>query len=657
MTKLLAALAVAALCTALSTHVGAITEASICKAVGNSKIAQFDCLDHISACCEFFDGCNVCKRGEDGEFACTEKVCKTKQDVKCQAKPEYAIFKKSGCAKQPAGPSREEQEKQCAAHGEDCGKCVSDTLCYMMTTGKCQSAKNQVADAAIYSHKLNGGDAKKTCTQREAQAKDDKICAAKAKSECTECKATKTSTGTCVAFEGGGCASSGGMRQALERCPASDGCCDFFDGCNACTRKSINDQLVCTKKACNEPESSKCNKMCKKEPVCPSAADICAGKAKCAEGCPCPGCEKPPAVCANKKCGEVCSNCKKGEMCPSVMAYCQADGGECKAAAKPTEEACSKPVKPCASKKCGEVCSNCKKGEMCATVVEYCQTDGGECKATAEPTEEACSKPVTPKCPAATDICSGKAKCAKDCPCPKCAPIDKERVACCMGMSASCLACKAGTSQADYCKANPKTDGCKPSKCAAVRCAEGSKHVCCGTKQKLAVTMGLLKKAEAALAASSCFNATATAADCDTLFLGLEQAMAALAAAKSEAATAEAEQGAAVSPNATAAGTTVGTNSSADATTLPNVAATTTAAGKVSAVELATAAKNVADKAYKDAGCVEDPDKEGCAALKKAQAAANAALEKAKEDEGSPAAAVASAAAAVAAGVVAAALM
>ena len=68
MTKLLAALAVAALCTALPTHVGAITEA-------------------------------------------------------------------------------EEQMKQCAAHGEDCGKCVSDKLCYMMTTGKCQSARIQVADA------------------------------------------------------------------------------------------------------------------------------------------------------------------------------------------------------------------------------------------------------------------------------------------------------------------------------------------------------------------------------------------------------------------------------------------------------------------------------------------------------------------------------
>ena len=63
------------------------------------------------------------------------------------------------------------------------------------------------------------------------------------------------------------------------------------------------------------------------------------------------------------------------------------------------------------------------------------------------------------------------------------------------------------------------------------------------------------------------------------------------------------------------------------------------AAAKVSAVELATAAKKLADQEYKDAGCVEDPEKDGCAALKKAQVAADAALEKAKEDEGSPAAA------------------
>ena len=70
-------------------------------------------------------------------------------------------------------------------------------------------------------------------------------------------------------------------------------------------------------------------------------------------------------------------------------------------------------------------------------------------------------------------------------------------------------------------------------------------------------------------------------------------------------------------------------------------AATGGVAGALSAVEVATAAKNLADQQLLDAGCVEDPQKEGCAALKKAQALADAALEAAQEAEGSPAGSVA----------------
>jgi len=207
---------------------------------------------------------------------------------------------------------------------------------------------------------------------------------------------------------------------------------------------------------------------------------------------------------------------------------------------------------------------------------------------------------------------------------------------------------QAGLTPAQYCKENPTTAGCKienkTPKCDAVNCAEGNQHRCCATRQQLTLSQGVLSKAEQALAASSCASAT-TSATCKTLRAGLAQATAALAAAESGALEAEAKQ--ATPANAVLNGT------SAAGTTLPNVAATQQPPPTAAVVDLAvaTAAKKLADQQFKDAGCVAEPDKEGCAALKKVQAAADAALGAAKDAEGSPAAGLASAAGLAAGGI------
>ncbi len=56
-------------------------------------------------------------------------------------------------------------------------------------------------------------------------------------------------------------------------------------------------------------------------------------------------------------------------------------------------------------------------------------------------------------------------------------PIEEPR-ACCMAMTASCLACADNVSEQEYCSAHPETAGCEqpeevPS-CAAIQCLTGS---------------------------------------------------------------------------------------------------------------------------------------------------------------------------------------
>lgn len=106
--------------------------------------------------------------------------------------------------------------------------------------------------------------------------------------------------------------------------------------------------------------------------ACPSTTDICAGKAKCVAGCPCPKC-KPPETAG--------VDCSKYADC-TMQNPCLKDGGSC----APTDKATGK----------------------CLSSTKRCTKYGG---ATA--------------CPSATDICAGKATCLKGCACPACLPKPK----------------------------------------------------------------------------------------------------------------------------------------------------------------------------------------------------------------------------------------
>ena len=100
--------------------------------------------------------------------------------------------------------------------------------------------------------------------------------------------------------------STQGEKKCNAKCdkPAVDvsvGCCDYFDGCNACSRKDPKSEFMCTKRFCDKQGEKKCNAKCK---------------------------PKNTAPCDGKKCGDTCKTCTSG-ICPTVMEYCQADGGEC----------------------------------------------------------------------------------------------------------------------------------------------------------------------------------------------------------------------------------------------------------------------------------------------------------------------------------------
>merc|ERR1712139_582169 len=118
--------------------------------------------------------------------------------------------------------------------------------------------------------------------------------------------------------------------------------------------KSAGKYCRLTCKKCSAPKP----KPIIKPTVCPSAADICSGKAKCEGKCPCPKCMPPkrPPVC-------------KCPVCP-LEQY--------------DEEA-----------------EMLQLGNGCSCV---------PCKTIIKPTV----------CPSIADICSGKAKCEGKCPCPMC---------------------------------------------------------------------------------------------------------------------------------------------------------------------------------------------------------------------------------------------
>ena len=170
--------------------------------------------------------------------------------------------------------------------------------------------------------------------------------------------------------------------QALAKCPVDDGCCNYYDGCNTCTRDTPQAKFSCTELFCALTGEPKCNARC----AAPAKFNCLTKdlestwtkdkKLFCCEangrGCsrdgPAPG----------GKCAQVGAAWQaKGKHCGEVVTTgsCDCSGGktwECVAIA-------FLPC-PCDGKKCGDKCNPCPPGGgICLTVMGYCQADGGKC--------------------------------------------------------------------------------------------------------------------------------------------------------------------------------------------------------------------------------------------------------------------------------------
>ena len=180
--------------------------------------------------------------------------------------------------------------------------------------------------------------------------------------------------------------------------------------------------------------------------ACPSATDICAGKATCAAGCPCPRCLAPAT--------KVPLTTR-----PPIIA----DGVRPPVATTP-------PIS----------IDQCLDTNYAVENYSICCANGGYKKEGHGP------------------ICGKVAPCVKggfnhpDCTLSVLATTTSPRV-CCMAMTATCLSCAAGVTKEEYCASNPKVAGCpkKPAPydpCANKRegeacslCAPGDKN-CMETK-------------------------------------------------------------------------------------------------------------------------------------------------------------------------------
>merc|ERR1711968_48551 len=90
----------------------------------------------------------------------------------------------------------------------------------------------------------------------------------------------------------------------------------------------------------------------------------------------------------------------------------------CKQIFKPT--VCPSPADICAGKaKCERKCP-CPKWPMLGGCMHGC-SDGKTAKKSKDDSCELILKPTV--CPSPADICAGKAKCERKCPCPKCKPM------------------------------------------------------------------------------------------------------------------------------------------------------------------------------------------------------------------------------------------
>ena len=76
------------------------------------------------------------------------------------------------------------------------------------------------------------------------------------------------------------------------------------------------------------------------------------------------------------------------------------------------------------------------------------------------------SLPVANAAPTCASIrCKDGYTCVKA----QCIKLEPEPAMCCKALTASCLACAAGVTPAEYCETNPRTSGCKSTALVALR--------------------------------------------------------------------------------------------------------------------------------------------------------------------------------------------
>ena len=238
---------------------GAIDE-STCDAPKPPTDQCTTCEDGVES---YFDGCNTCRCGANGEAACTKKACielwtgEDSCELKCDG---YKITKEDGTT--CTCKNGEEDKSTCVIEGsvdgtdngkEACGcdasPCASGHVCRDNMCLKIDTSPF-IADGAPGCLRIGG----ECCGESMATCSDGQVCHDNKCIDKAECEDEPTATKPSDSSEPG--------KGECKTC--ASGVESYFDGCNTCTCDPDTGVAACTELACVQvvPDPNSCNQQC-----------------------------------------------------------------------------------------------------------------------------------------------------------------------------------------------------------------------------------------------------------------------------------------------------------------------------------------------------------------------------------------------------------